>query len=163
MASRAQGPDQYDDVPLSALLRAARGTYTHAVQAAHSQIGCDDLPVTGGYIVSAMQWSGASLDSVVRWMGVSKQAASQAVDTLVVRGYLERSTDPSDRRRVNLRLTERGKAAGLAARSAITRVDRQLRSRVGGRNLALTRSTLVALLELDRKGRGRGVPSFEES
>ena len=82
--------DDYDDVPLSALLQAARTTYARAVDAAHARIGCDDLPSTGAYILGAMHWSGASLESVIRWMGVTKQAVSQADDTLVLRGYMER-------------------------------------------------------------------------
>jgi len=142
--------DTYDDVPLSALLVTARRTYSHAVRTAQSRIGCDDLPSTGGYIISAMHWSGASLESVIGWMGVTKQAVSQAVDTLVARGYLERSRDPSDRRRVNLTLTTRGREAGKAARFAIEGVDRVLRKRVGDRKVAQARATLVALLEIDR-------------
>ena len=153
MARTAPNTDSYEDVPLSALLQAARVTYAQAVEAAQSEIGCDDLPATGGFIVSAMHWSGASLESVIQWMGVSKQAVSQAVDTLVVRGYLERSHDAADRRRVNLTLTQRGKDAAKAARSAIHRIDRELERRVGTRKVAHTRAALVALLELDRRRR----------
>ena len=151
-------PDSYDDVPLSALLRAAGSTYARAVRRAQSHIGCDDLPATGGYIISAMHWSGASLDAVIRWMGVTKQAVSQAVDTLVVRGYLERAHDPSDRRRINLVLTQRGRAAGRAARSATERVDRVLQGRVGAQKVAHARAALVTLLEMDRASRRAGVP-----
>jgi len=154
MTRPASTTKRYDDVPLSALLQAARGTYSHAVEAGLSRIGFDDLPATGSYIISAMHWSGASLEAVIRWMGVTKQAVSQAVDTLVVRGYLDRSHDPSDRRRVNLTLTERGREAGNVARSAIERVDRELRAHVGARRLANTRVTLVALLEMGRDARG---------
>jgi len=162
MTRHPTATENYDDVPLSALLQTARSTYSHAVRAAQSQIGCDDLPATGVYIISAMHWSGASLESVVRWMGVTKQAVSQAVDTLVVRGYLERSHDSSDRRRVNLTLTERGRDAGKAARSAIERIDRELQARVGARTLAHARATLVTLLEMDRTSRGPGTPPIEE-
>jgi DNA-binding MarR family transcriptional regulator len=156
MTLRPTNMESYHDVPLSALLQSARSTYSHAVQAAQSQIGCDDLPATGGHIISAMHWSGASLESVIRWMGVTKQAVSQAIDTLVVRGYLERSHDPSDRRKVNLTLTERGRDAGKAARSAIERIDRELQGRVGAGKVAHARATLVTLLEMDRRVREPG-------
>jgi len=154
MTRRSSNNESYDDVPLSALLQSARTTYTHAVDSAQSRIGCDDLPPTGSYIISAMHWSGASLESVIQWMGVTKQAVSQAVDTLVVRGYLERSRDPSDRRKVNLTLTARGREAGKAARSAIEKVDRELLARIGTRKVADARETLVTLLEIDRRVRG---------
>jgi DNA-binding MarR family transcriptional regulator len=148
----------YDDVPLSALLHATRGTYTAAVRRAQSKVGCGDVPASGEVILNAMHWTGASLESVVRWLGVSKQAVSQAVDTLVVRGYLERSRDPSDRRKVRLSLTDRGHVAGTAARSAIEQIDRQLRARAGARNIAGARSTLVALLEIKHRDEGRADP-----
>ena len=41
-------------------------------------------------------------------LGVSKQAVSQVIDVLVNRGLLDRNTDPSDRRRITVGLTERG-------------------------------------------------------
>jgi DNA-binding MarR family transcriptional regulator len=158
MARLPSPTEGYDDVPLSALLQAARGTYSRAVQRALSRIGCGDLPATGAYLLTAMHWSGASLESVIRWMGVTKQAVSQAVDSLVVRGYLERSRDPSDRRRVHLTLTERGRKAGKAARSAIEGLDGELQGRVGSRKLAHTRATIVTLLEMGRPGRETRTP-----
>jgi DNA-binding MarR family transcriptional regulator len=163
MTARRSEPDTYDDVPLSALLQSARDTYSNAVRRELSRIGCDDLPSTGSVIISAMHWSDASLEAVIRWMGVTKQAVSQAVDTLVVRGYLERSSDPSDRRRVNLCLTLRGRSAGRAARSAIERVDRELRGRVGAEKVADARATLVALLEMNRGPRKRRASEVSES
>ena len=155
MAARRAHIENYDDVPLSALLQAARRTYANAARKAQSRAGCTDLPATGEFIINTMHWSDASLEAVVRWMGVTKQAVSQAVDTLVLRGYLERSHDPTDRRRVRLTLTDRGRTAGRAARSAIERVDRELRARVGERDIADTRATLVTLLEMDRTDRAR--------
>jgi len=155
MAARRAHIENYDDVPLSALLQAARRTYANAARRAQSRAGCTDLPATGEFIINTMHWSDASLEAVVRWMGVTKQAVSQAVDTLVLRGYLERSHDPRDRRRVRLTLTDRGRTAGRAARSAIERVDRELRARVGERDIADTRATLVTLLEMDRTDRAR--------
>jgi len=151
MAPRKPKPENYDDVPLSALLRSAQDAYSNAVDRALSRAGFEDLPRAGGFIVSAMNWSNASLESVIRWMGVSKQAVSQSVDALVVRGYLERAQDPHDRRRVNLVLTDRGRWAGDTARAAVERVDHQLRTRVRPTTIARTRE---ALSILTRMGRG---------
>jgi DNA-binding MarR family transcriptional regulator len=142
----------YDAVPLPALLHAIRGTYTDAVQRAQEKIGCGDVPASGEFILSAMEWSGASIESIVRFLGVTKQAVSQTVETLVDRGYLERLRDPSDRRRIRLSLTSRGHDAGNAARFAIEQVDRELRARVGPQRIAHTRATLVVLLEIKRRG-----------
>lgn len=100
-----------------------------------------------------MNWSNASLESVIRWMGVSKQAVSQSVDGLVRRGYLARVPDPKDRRRVNLALTDRGRAAGNVVRSAIERVDEELLSRLGPRPIGRARETLAMLTVMARGAR----------
>jgi DNA-binding MarR family transcriptional regulator len=78
---------------------------------------------------------------------VSKQAAGQLVDTLVLRGYLDRSIDVEDRRRLTVSLTERGRGAAEAIRAAVEGVDAELLSRVGPEYVAHTRATLAALIE----------------
>ncbi len=152
MTTTRRRPNLRDRVPLPALLHVTRGTYTDAIQSAQAKIGCADVPASGEFILSAMEWSGASIEAIVRFLGVTKQAVSQTVETLVVRGYLERVRDPADRRRVKLSLTERGHAAGRAARAAINEVDAALKERVGAQALASTRATLFALLEIKRSG-----------
>ncbi len=156
MSATEPGPRHLQDVPLSALLLATRGTYTAAVRRAQAKIGCTDVPASGEFILSAMEWTGASIEPIVRWLGVSKQAVSQSVDQLVVRGYLERARDPSDRRRVKLLLTDRGHAAGRAAKTAIQQVDRELLARVGSQSIAHTRATLAALAEIKRSAHRAG-------
>ncbi|HTT73175.1 MAG TPA: MarR family winged helix-turn-helix transcriptional regulator [Thermoplasmata archaeon] len=151
MTTPSPNRDAYRDVPLSALLYVTRGTYTAAVRRAQDRIGCGGVPAAGEVILNAMEWSGASLESVIRFLGITKQAVSQTVETLVARGYLERAPDPADRRRVKLTLTERGHAAGRAGRAAIEQVDRELLARVGPQQLRHARATLVALLEIKRK------------
>src|SRR5579871_888430 len=78
MSSSAAPSEDFDDVPLSALLRSAQDTYTAAADRALSRAGYGDLPRAGSFIVSAMNWSNASLEAVIRWMGVSKQAVSRS-------------------------------------------------------------------------------------
>jgi len=161
MAKRSPPRDRYDDVPLSALLQSARRTYSEAVRREQASVGCEDLPGTGSHLLSAMHWSGASLEAVIRWLGVTKQAVGQSVDLLVLRGYLERARDPSDRRRVVLSLTSRGRKAGTAAQRAIERVDRRLRQRIGPRKIDDTRATLIELLEMGRRSRANLAPDLE--
>ena len=136
------------EIVLPALLRAARGTYGAAIRDALAEAGCEDLPRNGSFVVGAISRTGAPLAHVSRELGVSKQAAGQLVDTLVVRGYLDRSADPDDRRRMTVSLTERGQLAAAAGRSAVERIDAELVERVGEEYLAHTRATLAALIEL---------------
>ena len=55
--------------------------------------GYDDLPRNGAFVLGGMANHGAALGDLVKQLGVSKQAISQLIDTLVLRGYLERHPD----------------------------------------------------------------------
>jgi len=139
----------FDDVAFPALLRAARTTYGSAIRTAASREGFDDLPRNGSYVIGAIVRSGAPLSRVIKDLGVSKQAAGQLVDTLVARGYLDRSVDSQDRRRLTISLTERGQAAAMVIRRAVERLDADLVGHVGPEFVAHTRATLASLIEHD--------------
>ena len=64
---------------------------------------------------------------------MSKQAASQLLDTLVTRGYVRRSLDPVDRRRMIVTLTLRGAEAAVAQAAGVERVDAGLAQHVARR------------------------------
>jgi DNA-binding MarR family transcriptional regulator len=142
----------YDGIALPALLRAARTTYGSAIRAALVEIGCGDVPRNGAFVLGGIARTGAALGDVIRGLGVSKQAGGQVVDTLVVRGYLDRSPDPDDRRRMTLGLTERGRVAAAATRAAIDGVDAELLARVGAEPVAHARRTLGVLIDLAHDG-----------
>jgi DNA-binding MarR family transcriptional regulator len=139
--------DGFDGVTFPALLRAARTTYGSAMREALSEVGCDDMPRNGMFVIGAIARTGAPLSRIITELGVSKQAAGQLVDTLVLRGYLDRSIDVEDRRRLTVSLTERGRGAAEAIRAAVEGVDAELLSRVGPEYVAHTRATLAALIE----------------
>ncbi len=107
------------------------------------------MPPNGAYVIGGMARTGAPLSELIKQMGVSKQAAGQLVDTLVTRGYLDRSVDAEDRRRLTVSLTRRGQSAAAVVRSAVEHVDAQLVARVGAEALARTRATLASLIEGD--------------
>ena len=143
-----EDPEGYDEVAMPALLRAARRTYAAAVRSALAAAGCDDMPRNGSFVVGAIARTGAPLGEIVVWLGASKQAAGQLVDTLVTRGYLDRTVDPDDRRRLTIALTERGQAAAAVVRAAVDGVDAELVARVGAEEVARARATLGALIDL---------------
>ena len=147
--------DRYADWSLPALLRVARRTYGSAIGQALAELEFGDLPRNGAFVVGGIARSGAPLSEIIEHLGVSKQAAGQLVDTLVTRGYLDRAVDDRDRRRLTVTLTERGRNAAAAIRSAVDRVDTQLVKKVGDRSVAHTRAALVALIEIDGERRGR--------
>lgn len=148
----------YESVSIPALMRHARATYGTAMRTALSEAGYDDLPQNGLYVIGSLARGegDATLAQVIEDLRLSKQAAGQLVDTLVARAYLDRRTDPQDRRRLIVSLTQRGyDAAGIQARAGED-IDRALSARVGKTGLSALRKILAALI-----GVGRGAPPRE--
>jgi len=137
-----------DAVAIPAMLSAARRPYGEAIRSALESAGMDDMPPRGAFIVGSIDRGGTSMNELPGGMGVSKQAISQIVDTLVARGYLDRAPDTADRRRMRLSLTDRGREAAKISRRAVATVDRRLTQRVGADAVASTRQVLAALTSL---------------
>jgi DNA-binding MarR family transcriptional regulator len=130
---------------IPALIRAARGSYAQVIGARLAAAGFDDLPRNGPFVLGGMASWGGSASDMTRALGVTKQAASQLIDTLVLRGYLTREVNPSDRRRMAIDLTDRGRAAAAVVRAAVGEVDAQLVEMISPAELAGLRAGLAAL------------------
>jgi DNA-binding MarR family transcriptional regulator len=143
----------YETIVIPALLRHARTAYGLAMRAALCEIGCDDMPANDMYVVGglAMGAGGVPLGALIRDLRMSKQAAGQLVDTLVLRGYIERAVDPADRRKLTVALTPRGEAAAAAQAGARERIDAELAERVGPACVAEMRKALGALCAIGRE------------
>jgi DNA-binding MarR family transcriptional regulator len=93
------------------------------------------MPKNGPYVLGGMANRGGVLADLTRELGVTKQAASQLIDTLVLRGYLDRAVNPDDRRRLTIELTERGRAAAGVVRDGVEAVDDELAARISPNDL----------------------------
>lgn len=149
-------PSDPSDIP--ALLRGARGSYGNTIAAMLAAAGFEDLPRNGPFVVGGMANFGGSAVEMIRGLGVSRQAASQLIDTLVLRGYLDRQVNSDDRRRLDIELTERGRAAASVVRSAVKKVDRQLTAMLSPDELAGLRAGLGALAAIEEETQGDREP-----
>ena len=140
-----------EEIVIPALLRAARGSYSRAISESLAEAGFDDLPQNGPFVLGGMANFGGSAADMISGLGVSKQAASQLIDTLVLRGYLTRDLNPEDRRRMTIELTERGRAGAAAVRSGIQAIDAELAAMLTESELAGLRAGLVALARIKER------------
>ncbi len=127
------GRPWYEDVPVQQLMREARDVYRDAARQALEAAGCDDIPRTAVFVLADLDHSAPesafrAQTDVVASLGLSKQTASQLIDTLVLREYLERRVDPGDRRRMGVRLTGRDVSRRPRSRRRPTGSMRQLRN-----------------------------------
>jgi DNA-binding MarR family transcriptional regulator len=136
------------ELAIPTLMRLARGAYAQAIRAELLQIGVDDLPRNGAFILAGIGAASGPRADLPREFGITKQAVSQLTDTLVSRGYLERGAEPGDRRRVALALTGRGREIVEAVVRAVDAVDGQLGERVPDGHVEALRAGLIALAEI---------------
>src|SRR5580658_5660676 len=139
----------YAGVSLPSLMREARDVYRDAVQGSLADAGCDDIPRNGAFLLVGLTHGVVGREftlqaDVVSSLGLSKQAASQLIDTLVLREYLERRNDPEDRRRMGVRLTARGRSAAIAIQGAIDAIEATLAQLISSEELHGLRVGLAA-------------------
>jgi DNA-binding MarR family transcriptional regulator len=130
------------------LLRGARRAYGNAIRQAFADAGFDDMPRNGAYVLARVYEDDAPFIRLASELGISKQAVSQLIDALVMRGYLDRSPDTEDRRRMLLRLTPRGQAAATVSWEVATAVDEELMHRLSAGGVAALRAGLATLCEI---------------
>jgi DNA-binding MarR family transcriptional regulator len=149
MTETAQ-PPWYQDIVMPALLGWGLQAYGEAMRRALAGADCEDMPPRGMFVIGSLaQGPGTGpLALLGRQLGVSKQAAGQLVDTMVLRGYVKREADGEDRRRFSVKLTERGWHAAAVQREAREKIDAELLARVGADTTAALRRALGALVEI---------------
>lgn len=132
---------------MPSLLRAARETYARAVRRCLADDGFDDVPHNGAFVLTGAP-PRTSAFTVRTVLGLTKQGAGQLIDTLVLRGYLERHPHPSDRRRTELTLTDRGRGAAEAIRRGVGGVDHELSHHLPGDQIATSRRALQRIADI---------------
>ncbi len=154
MHNRMNNLPWFEEIAVPALLRHARAAYGNAMRRALEDAGYDDLPANGLYVIGGLAFGAGDmpLGHIIEDLRVSKQAAGQLVDTLVNRGYLARSVDEDDRRKLTIILTERGRAAAEVQAEGRKKIDLELLARVGQEDVTCLRRTLAVLADLGRQG-----------
>lgn len=90
---------------------------------------------------------GVALRTVADALGMAPATATEAVDQLVRRGWVEKTTNTADRRSVLARLTPLGRQKILAIRPVIERFENEIGSGLEPTDVALTAETIRHMLE----------------
>jgi DNA-binding MarR family transcriptional regulator len=153
MSDNTADPPCPETTIIPALLRHARAAYGNAMRAALENACCNDIPKSGLYVIGglALGAGGVPLGELAAELGMSKQSAGQLVDSLVLRGYLNRTVDPDDRRKISITLSERGHMAAKIQAAARERVDAALTTKVGAECVSQMRKDLATLCAMGRK------------
>jgi aryl sulfotransferase len=101
------------------LLRDVRETAARSLNARLSAAGLDDIRDDALLILYAIHRNGASARALIRRLGINGPAASESLETLIMRGYLEFRDNPADPRQPAVVFSARGHAALAAAETGL--------------------------------------------
>jgi DNA-binding MarR family transcriptional regulator len=116
---------------LTAALLAAAGDLTRRIDEGVVARGFEGRPLYG-FAFTRLAPDGATATDLAAHLGVTKQAASQLVDELVRKGYVERRPHPRDARARLVVLTGRGWACTRAAEEVAAEVVAEWAELLGG-------------------------------
>ena len=104
--------------------------------------GHDHIRAAHGAVFSYMPSQGARLTDLARRAQITKQSMGELVRDLEGMGYVERAPDPSDRRALIIRYTDRGRLADRIGVKAIRELEARWSRAVGGQRMAELRAVL---------------------
>jgi DNA-binding MarR family transcriptional regulator len=119
--------------------------------------GYEDVRPVHDFALHSILAGADSASELGRALSVSKQAAAKTIAVLEERGYVVREPDPDDRRRMSLRVTERGLAMLREGEAIFDELREQWEKQVGAESLIAIEESLRILvggkaIDLDAPG-----------
>jgi len=133
---------------LASLVTIAGPSLTARIVERLSDEGFDGVKASHGYVVQRLLVDEPTTTALARSLGMTQQGASKQVADLAALGYAERVPVAGDQRSSTVRLTERGRAMVEATRAIRAELEQQVTARVSARDVAATRRTLAALVDV---------------
>jgi DNA-binding MarR family transcriptional regulator len=101
-----------------------------------ARAGYPRLRAGHGYLFMAIAAEPKTAIALARELGISKQAIAQLLEVLLEERYVERRTNPDDRREQLIRLTAKGRAVTRKAARILDEIEQRWAMEVGGDTLA---------------------------
>lgn len=138
--------EQYSD-DLAILLTGATRVVTDRLGAAVERSGVSDMRPSFGFVLRALAERERSPSELAVLLGVSKQRVTKVVDEMEERGFVQRSPDRTDRRRMLIELTAKSQRVRKAALAESHLIEQELRAEVGDTAADAMRRCLHAMLD----------------
>jgi DNA-binding MarR family transcriptional regulator len=137
----------YKDMTTMTLMLTAYNRMAREVFRALKDAGFDDQRPAHGNVMEQLHYRDRQrLKDLADGAGVTPQSIGQLVDELEALGYVERKSDPTDRRAKLIILTSKGRRVVRAATVATAKLDRHLKRILGPKGFSALRGTLEAIL-----------------
>lgn len=138
------------NVPIPALLRAARGSYAHAIRAHLVEVGISDLPPNGAYILGGLSAS-ISAGQLFREIGLRESARSRLLQALFDRGFVQPGGGAPQHGLDDLELTEKGRHAAEASARGVMATNEELAEILSPQEMSNFRTGLIALIDIKER------------
>lgn len=147
-------PDESDvHIPLPALLRAARGSFAHAIRQHLDDAGIHDLPPNGAYILGGLTMS-VHAGQLFREIGLRESTRARLLQSLLERDFVIPGRGAPRYEVPDLELTEKGRSAAEAARDGVNAVVEELTTMLSPQELSSFRTGLIALIDIKERAEG---------
>ncbi|MGO4387493.1 MarR family winged helix-turn-helix transcriptional regulator [Microvirga sp. 2YAF29] len=123
------------------LLKAMRAFNERSMSAVR-ELGHPALSFAHAAILPHIGTEGAHLSEIADRAGMRKQSASQLIGELEAAGYIARSRDPADKRALVIKFTPEGERFLADAAKVKTRIEDELRNKLGAERYELLRDIL---------------------
>ena len=134
--------------PTSALLQVAYNSLARRIFRFVAAAGFSDLRPSHGNVLEHLSYvDGQRLNELAARAGMTPQSMGELVDDLERRGYVERRSDPADRRAKRVHLTEKGRATRSVAVQAVTEMEAGLEALLGDPTYVRLRSMLTQIVD----------------
>ena len=121
-----------DRLRIGALLQRPARHFEVMMIERHHAAGFTDVTVPHTALFSVFDHdTGTPIGVLAQRAGVTSQAMSQVVNDLVIKGYVERREDPSDRRTRIVVLTDKGRALFRAGSRHLDEIEREYIDQLG--------------------------------
>lgn len=130
-------------------------TYRALVDELNSELarrGYSDLRTAHSFAFQRLLPEGATGGELADFLDITKQAASQMIDYLEKRGYIERRVHPRDGREKLVVLTEKGRVCAHAAEEILARLELRCAGLLGFERMQAFRVDLYRLALLTSDG-----------
>ncbi|HEY3718018.1 MAG TPA: MarR family transcriptional regulator [Jatrophihabitantaceae bacterium] len=129
---------------MASLLATAAGL-VDGIHAGVAARGFQDVRPTHGFAFVLLSHGGATVSELAGHLGVTKQAASQLVDELVSKGYVERRAHPDDARARLVVLTNKGWGCTRAAEQAAADIVHDWTTTLGAQRIRALAADLARI------------------
>jgi DNA-binding MarR family transcriptional regulator len=137
-----------EEQPIAMIAQALQRAFEAECFARLAAAGFTGLRVRHSILLNSLGPEGSRITTLAAELGMTKQAMGELIDDLESNGYLERTSDPDDRRARIIRFTDQGQRALALAFEIMPAIERKYAELVGAERYSSAKKAMADLIDL---------------